>query len=752
MQTAIICRSAIGRRALRRALIGGTLGALMLPGAAFAQAAAAPDAQTSTTPAPTGGNDDIVVTGLRTGAESLQKAPVAISAFTGQQLEDRQVSNIKDMMQYTPNLQVSQAAANALIFIRGIGTTNTYAGSDPDVTTQVDGVYIARPSAQLGDFFDVERVEILRGPQGTLYGRNAAGGTINIISRKPSDEFAARIALTGGDYGLFQTQGYISGPIIPGTLQVSLSGNFLRHNGYIENIAPGGRDVDSANRGGLRGQIRLVAGPVEAITRGDWYRTYEYIESYDQLLTPVLAPVPAPLANSTIGTYRKVALDLPQLLDARGGGVSEDISIRLAPSLTLKSLTAYRESHYIVYNDSDATELNSTQNRQSEDQHQFSQEVDLQYNGGGLAAVAGAYYFRERIIGSTTAILIAPKMIRGSIPDVVAESKAIFAQGTYNVTDALRVTLGARYTWEDKSIDPYAYTKSLVTGALIGLPFTTFDAARFHAFTPKFGIDYKIGDNVLIYGSVTRGFKSGGFNYSARTVAALEFAPETIWSYEGGIKSDWFDRRLRINLTGFVYDYKGLQVQSLLSPGNATIGNADSAKVKGLELEVTIKPVPNLTITSNSSILDARYGAFPNAAVPAGIVSLVAGDPRYNAATTSFNATGNRLNAAPRFSTLQAIQYEIPTSIGTIAPRAEFSWQSKVYYDVTNVAALGQPGYGLLNLALGWRSRDSAWRAQVLVRNVTDKQYLNAAAAPGAYPTGHAGAPRTVAVTISKTW
>ncbi|WEK02313.1 MAG: TonB-dependent receptor [Candidatus Sphingomonas phytovorans] len=750
MTTAITPRSATLRATMRLHLAGCALGAFLLPGVALAQQGTDVSAGQESSTGSASVNEDIIVTAQRTGAQSLQKTPIAISAFTAQQLEDRQATNIKDMMQYTPNLQVSQAAANALIFIRGIGTTNTYAGSDPDVTTQVDGVYIARPSAQLGDFFDVERVEILRGPQGTLYGRNAAGGTINVISRKPGDDFAARLAVTAGDYGLVQTQGYVSGPLIPGKLQVSLSGNYLRHNGYIENIAPGGHDIDSANRGAVRGQIRLSLGSVEAITRGDWYRTYEYIESYDQLLARV--SVPAPLANSTVGTYRKVALDLPQLLDARGGGVSQEINIGLAPSLSLKSITAYRESHYIVSNDSDATELNLTQNRQTEDQHQFSQEVALQYNGGGLAAVAGAYYFRERIVGSTTAVLIGPGLIRGSIPDVVAESKAVFAQGSYNVTDALRVTLGARYTWEEKSIDPYAYTKLLATGGLVGLPFTTSADRKYHAFTPKFGIDYRVTPDFLIYGSITRGFKSGGFNYSSRSLAALDFAPETIWSYEAGIKSDWLDRRLRVNLTGFVYDYKGLQVQALLSPGNAFIGNADSAKVKGVELEVTAKPVPNLTLTSNASYLDARYGSFTNAAVVAGAVSYVIGDPRYNAATTSFNATGNRLNAAPRFSTLQAIQYDIPTSIGTIAARGEFSWQGKVYYDVTNVNVLSQPEYGLLNLALGWKSQSGAWRGQLLVRNVTDKQYLNSAAAPGAYPTGHAGPPRTVSVTISRSW
>jgi iron complex outermembrane receptor protein len=440
------------------------------------------------------------------------------------------------------------------------------------------------------------------------------------------------------------------------------------------------------------------------------------------------------------------------LLTAHGGGVSEEINIGLTDTLKFKSLTAYRESHYKVANDSDATELSQTQNRQAEDQKQFSQELDLQYNKGPIAAVAGAYYFRERIIGFTAVDITAAQIERGSIPDVVDHSKALFAQGTYTITPGLHATIGARYTWEDKSIDPYAYTSSLVTGGLLGPVFTTPDQHDYHAFTPKFGLDYQITPNALIYGSVTRGFKSGGFNYSARTTSAIEFNPETIWSYEAGLKSDWLDHHLRFNLTGFVYDYKGLQVQSILSPGNVFIGNASKAKIKGIEAETIIKPVQGLTLSSSASYLDARYGSFTNASVVTGILPYVINDPRYDPATTHFDATGNRLNSAPRFSTLEAIQYDVPLSFGTISGRAEFSWQSRTFYDATNVDVLSQKAYGLLNLSVGWRSNNGAWHVQLLARNVTDKQYLNAAAAPGSLPTGHAGAPRTVAFTISRSW
>jgi len=696
--------------------------------------------------------EDVIVTAQKTGAQAVQSTPLAITAFSARQIAEQQVTNVKDLVQYVPNLQVAQSSANAQIFIRGIGSTNVFAGSDPDVTVQVDGVYLARPSSQFGDFLDVERVEVLRGPQGTLYGRNAVGGTLNVISRAPSNSFSGKAAVTVGDYGLVQSQAYISGPLVADHLQGSLSVNYIGHKGYVDNIVPGAHDVDDANRGGLRGQLRAELGKVVATTRADWFSGREYLESYDQLLTPIRTPRPAPLANSTIGTYRKVALDWPQILVTQGGGVSEDIEIPLSDQLTFKSLTAYRENHYKVANDSDATELSSAFNRQTEDQHQVSQEFNLQWNSDRLAAVAGAYYLREVIDGTTRSSTPPTATERGALPHVVAEAKALFVQGSYKLTDALSLTLGGRYTWEDKDIKPYGYTRSTTTGALVGVPFTTPASSSYHAFTPKVGLDFKAADHVLLYASATKGFKSGGFNYTARTLAALRFAPETIWSYEAGAKTDWFDKRLRVNLTGFYYDYTGLQVQALLSPGNSFVGNSKDATVKGAELEITAKPISGLTLVSNFALLDAKYGTFPNASVPAGVVPYVTGDPRYSPATTFYNASGNSLNAAPKFSTLQAIQYEVPVSVGFVGLRAEYSYRSRTDYDPTNVDILSQPAYGLINLAIGFRTADGAWRAQALVKNATDKEYLMTLAAPGASPTGHAGPPRTLWLTLSREW
>jgi iron complex outermembrane receptor protein len=219
-----------------------------------------------------------------------------------------------------------------------------------------------------------------------------------------------------------------------------------------------------------------------------------------------------------------------------------------------------------------------------------------------------------------------------------------------------------------------------------------------------------------------------------------------------GAKTDWLDKRLRVNLTGFLYHYSGLQVQSLLSPGNIEIGNARSARVKGLELETLAKPIPGLTLTTNVSLLDAAYGPFANASVAAGILPFVLSDPRYNPTTTFFNATDNRLTDAPRVSGLEAAQYDYALSNAAIYGRVEYSYQSKTYFDPTNVAVLSQGGYGLWNTAVGYQSAGSPWKFQALVKNLTNKQYLITAAAPGSIPTGDAGPPRTVWITAARQW
>ncbi|WP_257557219.1 TonB-dependent receptor [Sphingobium sp. CFD-2] len=597
-----------------------------------------------------------------------------------------------------------------------------------------------------------------RRSQGTLYGRNSIGGTINLISRKPSDELTGKAQVTVGNYAAVQTQAYVSGAIVPGVVQASIAGNYIRHDPYVKNINPGQADVGDANRGGLRGQLRIVpSDAIELITRADWSRGSERVDAYSHILAPVSD---APLASSTVGDLTKVSLNNPPLSKTEGYGASQEINIKLSSALSFKSLTAYRYSHYNFVGDADATEIPFNNVRaQGDTSRQFSQELNLVLDTSGLRAIFGAYYFHEKDdgffiseVGPSAKTLAANSFYQTIAPNTRSTSKALFAQGTYHLTDRLGITAGLRYTKDDKSIVQSFQRTSLNPATLgtprPGFPFNGSANRTYDAWTPKFGIDFQASRNVFFYASATRGYKSGGVNFGASNAPSLVFNPEKIWAYEAGVKTNWLDRRLQVNITGFKYNYTDLQVYSSIGPGLTAIGNAATATVKGLEIETTLKPVQNLTLSANFSALDSKYGSFPQATVAATYQPFLAGDPNFDPVTKLYNASGNRLSYAPQFSFSLSGRYDIDLSTGKLFMRGDYYHQSTSYAEPTNVAISAIRPYGVLNLGLGYESEKGGWSAQIIGKNVLDKQYLTAIASTGLVPNGIPGAPRTVALQL----
>jgi iron complex outermembrane recepter protein len=705
--------------------------------------------------------EEIVVTAQRTSAAAVQKTPIAISAFSAADLKNTLTTDIKDLSIQTPGLIVSQVAQSASIYIRGVGTNNVFNGSDPDVTLQIDGVYLARPNAAFSDFLDIDRIEVLRGPQGTLYGRNAVGGTINIISRTPSDTFVGREELTIGNFARVQEEAYISGPLIPGQLQGSLAISYLRHDAYEKNIVPGGNDIDNANRGGVRGQLRWEpASNVDATTRFDFYATDENSQSVSVLL----APVPnAPLANSVIGSNSKVALNSPQGGWTHDGGVSEEVNWQIDPHLSFKSISAYRKNAFHLNVDTDVTEIKFNEADQNEHEREITQEFDLQATYTSFDGVAGLYYFDEtdRSLGiarvyPTPLVSSAPPgpVYAQLTPSTSSQAEAAFAQVSYHLTPRIDLTAGYRYTLERRQLDQdfvnyISFGPNHVNAP--GFPFINSTTRHFHGSTPKFGINWSVADDAMLYFSFTRGYKSGGLNWTASTAATESFDPETITSYEVGAKTEWFDRRLRVNLTGFKYNYRNLQVQSLVNATSIAIGNAATASTKGAELEVSVRPTPNWQISSYLTLLKATYDSYPNAAVPATLVSYVASLPQFDATTGTFNASGNRLDAAPRVTASASLQRSWNLHQGSlIYARGEYYWQERTYYDPTNLLVQSQGPYGLINMYIGYKTGDGLWEAQLFGKNLADRSYIIAAAANGLGPSGLIGSPRTFGARVTR--
>ena len=675
------------------------------------------------------GLTDIVVTATKSGATQLQKTPIVVSAYDGAELARSRVSDVRDLLQLTPNVAVPQNNVFAQIYIRGVGSNNVFNGSDPSSTVHVDGVYFSRPYTQFTTFLDVDRVEVLRGPQGTLYGRNSVGGTINVISRSPTKELSARGELLYGNYNAFQAKAAVSGPIVADLLAASLSASYMSHDPYRENIVPSGNDINSQKEFAIRGQILLTpAAGIEATTRADYTKNDSVPMGFAKILQPYNA-----VTDSILGDYKKVALNTPGTGAVEGYGVSEDVVIDLGSNLELKSLTAFRWNSSSTLTDIDSTDRDLNVTLTSEKQRQFSQELNLVGRVGDLSYVGGLYYFHERVETFTQIEARTPRTFTGVYPVSRTYSRAVFAQATYDFTDRLGLTLGGRYSNERKEFDGNVGTYSRVTGLPTG-PATVYNGVgRYEAFTPKASLQFQANNDLLLFASITRGFKSGGFNQTSRTAAAsIGFSPETLWSYEIGVKSDLLDRRLRLNLSAFHYDYRDLQVLAFISVGVTDISNAATAKIDGIELEATALPIPNLRIQGNISYLNARYDHYPAASGPGGIV---------------VNASGKRLNAAPEFSGNVVAQYDIPLPRGdSFSLRGEYFHQTRQFFTALNDPVQSQAAYGLVNASLTYSFPGERFQVSVFGRNLTDAQYVTATATISPVVSGRPGDPRTYGI------
>jgi iron complex outermembrane receptor protein len=444
------------------------------------------------------------------------------------------------------------------------------------------------------------------------------------------------------------------------------------------------------------------------------------------------------VTQSILGDWSKVALDSPSTADRSIRGVSGEINYRISDALTIKSLTAYRESELDALGDSDATGVHRQDTLQRENQDQFSEEINLTGALGRLNYVAGLYYFDEHI--DTYAAVTAFNLDRVTNPSPSVDTKAWagYAQGSYELSERFTATVGVRYTDEKKEFDQSMNAYTLSTGvSLPTFPRRYLNEGRYKAWTPKVGLEFRVDDDLLLYTSATRGFKSGGFNFSSINVAQ-GFDPEMLWSYEIGFKSEFADRRVRLNGSAFYYDYTDLQVQSFLMPGVIDITNASNATVEGLELEFLARPFQSLDIGGALTYLDAVYDDYPQAPIPG------------TAPAVTFDASGARLNSSPKWSYTLFGQYTANLGDhGEIFLRGEYGWKDRQYFTVINEDLHSMAGYDLINASIGYTSRDGHWQVVVYGRNLADTQYLVSTGSFTAAPAGTPGDPRNYGVRLS---
>ena len=743
------------------------------------------------TPAqPSGGLEDIIVTAQKR-SENLQETPLAVSALTAETIERRGITDVSSLTATAPNLTVTTTGAstsNIALFIRGIGESETILTVDSPVGLYVDGIVLGRSSGAVFDLVDLERVEVLRGPQGTLYGRNTTGGAVNLISKRPSNDFRADFFASYGNLDAIQLKGGIdTGEWGNSGISARLTYLHKQRSGYVDNVLardardPGAYNVD-AFRVALRydkgGAVRLnyaydfndrrsVANPTQlAVARPD-------ILAYASA-SAALGGAPLQLSRDRLKSLR---LDADGTIKDRVTGHGLTAEIDLGDNLMLRSLTGHRRWSNSVVNDQDGNGglvgyvvdpallaggpftplgiqpislFNLTFER---GQRQWTQELNLIGKiGDAVDFVLGGFYFREvahesnptfltYILPSPTPIEAAPGVFVDSYGVNLAStfdyrfksrSKALFGQVTARLGDRMSATGGLRYTRDDRHLrQKQPYVRDLDRD---------FEKLNWAAT-----LDYRWNDDLMTYARVATGYKAGGFNARSQNDG---FQPENLTSYEVGLKSEWFDRHLRFNLTLFHADHRDVQVGQFLAGSGGSVGitvNAGKAEYNGIEAEWTALLGDRLTINGNFGYVDRKYKSF--------IIRNPANDQLIDIAKTarfiySAGTTAN-VGAEYRFGDM---------GIGTLSARLDYSYRSRTYFHSTTILnpfndMLSDGKVGLLDgrvTLADMRLADGKAQLSGWVRNITNKDYLLGAVDFGSLGLGTVGyaPPRTYGIDL----
>ena len=720
-----------------------------------------------------GGFSDIIVTAQRR-SENLQDVPIAVSAQTAESLADAGVDAGASLPRVTPGLALNTGSGFYSPYIRGVGTQYANLGLESSVATYFDDQYMSRPVAGFYSFNDIERIEVLKGPQGTLYGRNAAAGAIRIITRDPQEDFSAHVGIGYGRFNRWMAEATINLPVTNG-IYTRWSVDYDKRDGFVKNLTTGrkmeDRDVlmlrnktlfeladnftaklslDYAEKDDSEGVtfINVFNAPVQmgeafgGSTRTGFYTTT--INGYTA-------------SNSNYGrfdTWRPY-------IRVRQAGAQLRLDYE-ADGVNIASITGWRWSKMDEATDLDATSLALQHCYFYESSNSYSQELQLSSTGEGpLKWVAGLYYFKEKgsnefdVFGigvdATIPMTSGPNVggyaggaTLNAIGHVSIEAFAPYAELSYRISDQIEFAVGARYSWEAKEL-----TRNRVFMTGLGpnpVPVYAEDGTRvsFSEFTPRAVLSYRPVDDVLLYLSYSKGFKSGGINTPAFGPAGL-VEPETLDSFEFGWKLD-FDR-VRFNGSIFDYDYKNLQVQRVdVASGGSFVENAASARIRGIEGELTVLPADGLELGVGATYLHTKFKQFDGEAyVPASgtaACTLNGGLACLGLVGVARNFDGDRLPLAPKLSGFARAGYKTDLgSAGSLKASVIASYSGK--YNYNPEALMVEPKRTLVSASLGWTSPDERYSLTLFGDNIFAKKYYTLKAVLGTGGYSIVGAPAT---------
>jgi iron complex outermembrane recepter protein len=671
--------------------------------------------------------DEVVVTAQKRG-ENLQAVPIAISAYTATDLAASNVEGISDLTNITPSLEYTYQGGAQAPFLRGVGSLSGFPGSEAEVQTYIDGVYYAAQIQGLMKFNNITSVEVDKGPQGTLFGRNATGGIIQITTRTPSPQTAAALSVGYGNHNLRDADFYGTTGVAP-ELAADLAVHYEAQDGWGSNIY-NGHDTYASFDVGVRSKWLWTPSDVTRLTL-----IFDYGRDKSGLGTTfaradgtTYLPPDGTLPTGPLGYYT-VNLDRDSYTVNQQWGASFKVQSQLG-ALPLVSISSYRGNHSSAVTDADFTPYNYVNGLTIQKETTLTQELQLLSPSSSkrLQWILGAFFYYDegqddplRIVGDVT----GPALRVDNYSSMVTHSYAGYGQATYNITETTHLTGGVRNTQDYRAqnglvlfVFPAPNPPAVLPGGNL------YPKAQFNAWTGKVSLAQDFTDHVMGYVSYNHGFKSGIFNtYLIFSNPAPAVNPEYIDAYEAGLKTELFDRRLRLNGSMFYYDYSQLQVQSYSRLGGVALGNAASAHITGGEVEFDTKLAQRTTLHGGISVVDARFGGYPDAPeyLPVPITqpnTLNGGFGGMSLSSTS--AAGHQMPYSPKTSLDMSFDQGIPIGSGELSLTAALKYQSKVYFTPDNLYS--QSGYALLSSSLKWTSSSGNWDVTVWGRNLTDRR------------------------------
>ena len=644
---------------------------------------------------------EVVVVTAQKRVQSLQDVPIAITALSGADLERINAATLSDIQYSTPNLTVStNNRSNARIGLRGVSDFSRNPGYDNRVSVYVDGIYVGRSAASNQSTLDLERVEVLRGPQGTLFGKNTVAGAINLTTKLPDGEFNGFVEANVGNYGYQSLTGMVNGSLIDDKLYGKLMVNNSQRDGHVKNLY-NGDDLNGIDDQSLRGQLRWQLDATEINLALDYNERGAQFHGREAL-NDTAAP------NKFEVAFNKGSLQSVELF-----GFSGIVEHELDNGMQFISLSSYRETDFQNSADEDygpvdfvgvGSPFQDAQSAIGEESEQFSQEFRLSSAmNETYDYVVGVYYFNQTN-SATTSAAVGNNLVSVLVPaQVDVKSYAAFVHGNYRLTEQLQFTGGLRYTYEEKSID---FSISDTTGLFTNGSLT--DDRDSSDLSPKLGLNYFANDDLMFYTSYAKAFKSGGWNADfVESLDGLSFDDEEVDSFEFGAKSTFWDNRARLNVSIFNSEYSDFQVQQFVElPGNITdiiLTNAGEVSSRGFEADVNIALSEAFTMWATYGYTDASFDSFKNGG----------GD--------GIDYDGNKLPDAPEQSFGLGLEgrFQLSDKINLIA-QLDYSYRDSFFTNPSNADSTAVESYDRSNARLGIESIEGDWSVYLWAKNLAD--------------------------------